>query len=157
MQFFSLSEFFRSTKAKALGIDNTAKGEYAKNLEALVDNVLDPARKTWGSPINVTSGFRSQELNRAVGGAGKSQHLTGEAADIVSGGKKVGKQFNHDIGVLIAKQAKFDQLIFEDCGPADLLPKWIHVSYSRTKNRGQILKMVSGKYTAITRKDLGIQ
>ena len=156
MQFFKLSEFFRSAKAQALGIDNTPRGEYEKNLVALTEKVLDPARKEWGCAINVTSGFRCAELNKAVGGVGKSQHLTGEAADIVSGGKKVGRQYNHDIGVIIARQGHFDQLIFEDCGKNDLLPKWIHVSHSRTKNRGQILKMVGGKYTAITRKDLGL-
>ena len=157
MIYFKLIEFFKSAKAAALGIDNTPKGEYEKNLVALTDFVLDPARKAWGSPINVTSGFRCQELNRTVGGAGKSQHLTGETADIVSGGSKVSKKYNHDLGVLIAKQGKFDQLIFEDCGKNDLNPKWIHVSYSRTHNRGQILKMVGGRYSAITRKDLGLE
>ena len=156
MQFFKLSEFFRSSKAQALGIDNTAKGEYEKNLVALTDNVLDPARREWGSSISVTSGFRSAELNKAVGGAGKSQHLTGEAADIVSGKPKVGRQYNHDIGVIIARQGHFDQLIFEDCGKNDLLPNWIHVSHSRKENRGVIMKMCGGKYTTITKKDLGL-
>lgn len=156
MQFFSMSELSNSASAKKLGIDNTPKGQHEKNLEALVDNVLDPARKVWGTPINVTSGYRSQELNKAVGGAGKSQHLTGEAADIVSGGKKVGNQYNFEIGKLIVRRGVFDQIIFENCSKNDLLPQWIHVSYSRTNNRHQILKMVGGKYTAITKKDLGL-
>lgn len=156
MEFFTMPEFSRSTTAQKLKIDNTPKGKEKENLEALVDNVLDPVRKEWGHPINVTSGYRSLELNKAVGGAGKSQHQTGEAADIVAGGKFKGKENNFAIGKMIVRRGVFDQIIFEDCGKDDLLPRWIHVSYSRTKNRHQILKMVGGKYLPITMKDLGL-
>lgn len=153
MLYFSIAELVRSAKAAALGIKNTPGKEYQKNLEALIDNVLDPARSAFGAPISVSSGFRCQELNAAVGGAGKSQHLKGEAADITVGDRKK----NHNIGVIIARQGKFDQLIFEDCGRGDLLPQWIHVSYSRTANRGEIKKMVNGTYSRITLKELGIE
>jgi len=158
MLYFSIAELIKSVKAAALGIDNKPGSEYKKNLEALVDNVLDPVRMAFGRPISVTSGFRCERLNKAVGGAGKSQHLRGEAADIVAAGAKVDRKANHDIGVLIARQNNFDQLIFEDCGRGDLLPEWIHVSYSRTgSNRHDIKKMLNGVYSTITLKDLGIE
>lgn len=156
MVYFSIAELVRSPRATQLGINNNATGEYKKNLEALVDNLLDPVRSAWGTPINVTSGFRCKELNEAVHGAYKSQHLAGEAADIVSGGNKVGLKFNYELGVLIASMGNFDQLIFEDCGRDNLLPQWIHVSFSRTKNRRNIMKMVGGVYSNITLADLGL-
>lgn len=158
MIYFSIAELIRSAKATKLGIKNNPEKEYERNLVSLVDNVLDPARTAFGCPINVTSGFRSMELNRAVGGAGKSQHLRGEAADIVAGGSKAGRQGNREIGLIIARQGNFDQLIFENCERTSILPEWIHVSYSRTgTNRREIRKMVGGVYSNISLKDLGLE
>jgi len=48
----------------------------------LITNILDPLRESWGNPIIVSSGYRCQELNKAVGGAKTSQHLLGQASDI---------------------------------------------------------------------------
>ena len=44
--------------------------------------VLEPLRKAMGEPIKIGSGFRCQQLNKAVGGVANSQHLTGQAADL---------------------------------------------------------------------------
>ena len=82
MKYFRLSEFTRSTTAQHLGIDNTPSEEAVKNLSHLVWNVLDPLRERWGSAIIVNSGFRCEELNKAVGGAKASYHRLGMAADI---------------------------------------------------------------------------
>jgi hypothetical protein len=53
-----------------------------ENIEALVENVLDPLRERYGKPIIVNSGYRCAKHNREVGGASGSQHMRGEAADI---------------------------------------------------------------------------
>ena len=82
MKYFSLDELTRSETALCKGIDNTPSAEAVRNLELLTKCVLDLVREEWGSPIIVNSGYRSEELNKAVGGAKSSYHLQGMAADI---------------------------------------------------------------------------
>lgn len=95
-----------------------------ENIEALVENVLDPARQRYGGPVLVNSGYRCLAHNKAVGGVPNSQHLVGQAADIrCEDNKKLGKII--ELGV-------FDQLIY--------YPTFIHVSYKKTGvNRKQII------------------
>lgn len=75
----------RSDTATAKKIRNLPNHDEVRRLNALMDYCLDPIRELWGKPIGVNSGFRSRELNRAVGGSSASQHLRGEAADITTG------------------------------------------------------------------------
>ena len=81
MKFFSLSEFEHSLTAALTGYDNEAPREAKRNIEHLVDTVLDPLREYLGSPIVITSGYRCRDLNNDVGGSPTSQHLLGLAAD----------------------------------------------------------------------------
>jgi uncharacterized protein YcbK (DUF882 family) len=108
------------------GLPNIPNDEQKANLTLLVDNTLDPVRELIDAPITVDSGFRSPEVNAKVGGTKNSQHLTGQAADIVCFDNE--KLFN-----LIKDNLPFDQLINE------YNFKWIHVSYSNIHNRKQIL------------------
>lgn len=132
------------------------------NIEALVDNVLDPAREAFGHPIIVNSGFRCPLHNTTVGGARHSQHMEGEAADIAALSREYSnmrewKQANLEIAKLIMKGGKFDQLILENTDANDLLPTWIHVSYkAHGLNRGQVLKKVSGQkgYPALSMAEM---
>lgn len=71
MKYFSIEELIRSAKAKELGIDNTPTEDVIANLTMLVENVLDKARIGIGAPIIVNSGYRCEELNKAVGGKKK--------------------------------------------------------------------------------------
>ena len=82
MKFFTIEELTKSTTAQQKGIKNVPSKEEEQNLIALIENVLDPLREAYGKPIIVTSGYRCPALNRAVGGASTSQHMTGQAADI---------------------------------------------------------------------------
>lgn len=81
---FTLDELTKSATAIRLGIDNIPNETELKNLQDLVDNILEPLRHHYGRPIIITSGFRCEKLNKAVGGSKTSQHRFGQAADIRS-------------------------------------------------------------------------
>ncbi len=84
-EHFRLSEFVSSATAERLGIDNTPDSTALHNIELLCRYVLEPIRQAFGQPIVVNSGYRCRQLNIAVGGAKRSFHLSGRAADIVAG------------------------------------------------------------------------
>ena len=130
--FFTISELCKSTTASEKGIDNTPTPEIENKLQDLIDDVPNPVRKWYGSPIYVNSGYRCPELNKAVGGVSTSQHQKGEAVDIDTR--------NHENNVKIFNWIKdnlvYDQLIWENNGA------WIHVSYKKDgKNRMQVLDL----------------
>lgn len=82
MKHFTINEFEKSAKACQLGIDNTIPSLQKKNIEKLVNLVLDPLREAIKAPIIISSGYRCPRLNKAVGGVIDSQHIDGLAADI---------------------------------------------------------------------------
>ena len=140
MKYFTIDELSASTEARRMGIDNTPTPEAAANLTALVDAVLDPLREKYGHPIMVSSGYRCQRLNKAVGGAVNSQHTTGEAVDIyVSRAREMAELFS-----LIYYLLPYDQLIWER--GTDEAPAWIHVSYREGSNRRECLRYDGKKY-----------
>lgn len=131
MKYFSFSEFERSETASRQGIDNTIPASLKGNIEALVDNILDPLREAWGRPIIVTSGYRSPALNKAVGGVATSQHQQGQAADITAGNPADNRRLFQLVQTL---RLPFDQMIDE----SDF--SWLHISYS-PRHRRQTLKL----------------
>ena len=126
---FSLEEMCRSNTASVRGLPNVPNAEQIKNLQHLCENVLQPLRDHLGKPVVINSGFRSQAVNMAVGGAKNSQHTKGEAADI----KCKDFPFAKKIYAWIMDNLKFDQVILERKGNA----VWVHVSYCAGKNRQQ--------------------
>ena len=122
--------------------------EAKETLEALVDNVLDPARELLGKPIRVSSGFRCPLHNAAVGGVAKSQHTLGEAADITAGSPAD----NLKLARIIAHLGNYDQMILY-VNNGSMEPQFIHVTWKRNgNNRHRILKHVTGTsgYSAVT-------
>ena len=121
----SLAEVTKSTTAKRLGIDNTPDEWTIQNLKQVAINVFQPLRDAFKCPIYVSSGYRSAELNTAIGGSTRSQHVEGRAFDLdadVFGGCTNSQIFNW-----IKENVEFDQLIWE-FGDDDN-PDWVHVSY----------------------------
>ena len=122
-----------------LGFKNLPTQEEIRNLGALAQNVLQPLRDMLGKPITITSGFRNKLLNQKVGGASNSQHLYGQAADIIVLGMKVEDLYNY----IKNSNLIYDQLIFEQTKNT----KWVHISYNKKFNRRQNLIYKNNKYT----------
>ena len=131
MKYFTIKELCKSSTAIQKRIDNTPNSEIVSNLKQLVDQVLDPLRKRYGKPIKVNSGYRCEQLNKAVKGAVNSQHIKGLAADITAGSAEENKILFQLVQEL---NLPFDQLIDEKKF------SWIHVSVSN-KPRKQVLHL----------------
>lgn len=134
---FSLEEFTKSQTAIRLGIDNTPSDEEIAALIALCDNVLQPVREYFGI-TTINSGYRGNVLNRRIGGARKSQHKYGQAADIEVPGVS-----NYDLANWIKENLEFDQLILEFYTPGVLDSGWVHVSWQNERvNRNTVLTAI---------------
>ncbi len=152
-EHFMLSEFTRSSTAERLGLDNSLDAsnpldqDVINNLRNLCEQVLEPLRVHAGQPIIISSGYRSPALNQALRGAPRSQHLTGEAADIrlptynckgadgqsFTNLEQLNKRF-----LWLMNNTDFDLLIKETTNRQIY---WIHVSCKsdRSRNRHQVI------------------
>ncbi len=120
---FTIEELYASSKAKELGIDNKPTTQKMINLVYLAAYVLEPLRVAMNEPIKISSGYRCEKLNKAVGGVYNSQHLKGQAADLCIDGdiEKGRRWFNY-----IKDHLLFDQLIWEHNAAGVY---WVHVSF----------------------------
>lgn len=133
----SLAECTKSLTAKRLGINNEPDEWATENLRQVAVNVFQPVRDCLGVPIHVSSGYRSSELNKAIGGSVRSQHVEGRALDLDA--DVFGGCTNSEIFECIRENVEFDQLIWE-FGDQDN-PDWVHVSFVYDGlNRGRCLK-----------------
>lgn len=129
----SLAEVTYSATALRKGIANEPTVTHLINLKAVAENIFQPCRNHFGKPLRVTSGYRSKELNKAIGGSNNSQHSKGEALDMQS----TEGYTNRDLFMFIKDHLEFDQLIGEF--PDDMGEfAWVHCSYT-TENRGEVL------------------
>ena len=146
-EHLSLAEVTRSETAKRKGISNNPTAEHLENFKLLAENVFEKIRAHFGVPIHISSGYRSKELNDAIGGSQTSQHSKGQAIDIDMDGTPNGVT-NKMVFDFIKDNLEFDQLIWE-FGTREN-PDWVHVSYESTgKQRKQMLRAVksNGKTT----------
>ena len=128
-QHFTLAELTNTST----GIQNTPDELALNNLSYLVRTVLDPLRNQVG-PLIVTSGYRSHDVNEAVGGSASSQHMKGEAADVVP------TSSSKDAAVDALRNLPVDQVItYENT-------THIHVSATENGNRGEFLHYKNGSY-----------
>lgn len=134
----SWKEATSSPTAIKIGIVNIPNTIQITNMKLLAENIFEPLREWADEPIKVNSFFRSEALNREIGGARNSQHcaIDGSAIDIDATGEKK----NSDLFKYIRKNLNFDQLIWEF--GTDQEPNWIHVSFRYGNNRNMVLKAV---------------
>jgi zinc D-Ala-D-Ala carboxypeptidase len=90
-------------------------------LQTLCTSILEKVRSQFG-PVKVTSAYRSETVNKKIGGSSSSQHVYGEAADIV-----VHHISNIELADWIAKNVFYGQIILES-NNADPAGGWVHVS-----------------------------
>jgi zinc D-Ala-D-Ala carboxypeptidase len=138
---FTLLELTKSNTATRLGISNTPDKEGIHKLRLLATELLQPLRNAVGA-LRVTSGYRSESLNKAIGGSNKSQHTKCEAVDLQF--VKRGSMDNMRIfNAIVTLGLDFDQLILEFGGATaendSDNPDWIHISWKIKENRRQIL------------------
>ena len=119
------------------GLANNPTADVLPNLIKLTETILQPLRDMLGKPVNVSSGYRSVEVNKRVGGEALSAHLTGRAADIYVAGMTPYQlaKFIQDSGL------PYDKVIQE--------PSWVHVQIAKEgrEPRGQeiLARRVNGK------------
>lgn len=119
--YFTLEEFLTSSTARQRSIENMPSWEVIEHLNELA-LFLDGLRKDWGSGINVSSGFRNDALNSAVGGVYNSVHRIGYAADLQPANGKM-KEFKKFV-VEWLKDKQFDEAIIERNKKGI---EWIHI------------------------------
>lgn len=133
---FTLDELTFSEAAIRNGVNNTPTPRVVENLQFLAEN-LEKVRALLGTPMRITSGYRSEAVNAWVGGSLTSQHRFGLAADFVA------PQFGSPYEVaqaILASEIQFDQLIHE-------YGSWVHISFVRREPRRQALSIFArGKY-----------
>ena len=144
-EHFKLSEMLASETAEQRHIPNTPRKDHIMAMQNLAVRCLEPTRQHFGLPIQITSGFRSPDLNKAVKGVANSQHLEGEAADITIPRRywpfcyTSQEQIARLLYTWMKDNIDLDQLILEHSGPI----WWVHVScrINFRRNRHQALKL----------------
>lgn len=133
---FTLEELTRSDTARAKGIDNTPSSTELANLRDHVAPTLERIRNLCGAkPVNVSSGFRCVELNRAIGGSITSAHTRGLAADFTVKGMDWQDVFD----LIRASDIPYDQLIFEHT--------WVHIGLDASMRRQNLIMYKDGGVT----------
>lgn len=115
--------------------DNTPPPEVVAQLRLTAARMEEVRRRLGDRVISVSSGYRCRALNRAVGGASTSAHLTGHAVDFNCYG------FGDPLAVCRAiaeSDLVFDQLIEEGT--------WVHISFDPRLRRQVLTKREGGGY-----------
>ena len=120
---FALSELTASQTATRLGLRNEPGILIVENLKRLALLLEQVRGLLGGKPILISSGYRSQAVNRAVGGAASSAHVDGLAADFICPGYGTPRQICQAIQ---DSPLRFDQLIFEGT--------WVHLAAPKEAN-----------------------
>ena len=119
---FTLEEMTRSEYALRRGWPNDPEEKEIANLKRLAV-LLEQVRSEVNKPIVVTSGYRSPNVNSAIGGQKTSQHMFGCAADI----RAVGLSPDDLMLSIVGSDIKYDQLIKE-------FDSWVHISVPNDPN-----------------------
>lgn len=141
-EHFFLNEFTNSDTARLNGFDNTPTTEELENLKRVAET-METVRAILGNkPILITSGFRSERVNMAVGGVWNSAHRLGLACDFICSSFGTPKEVAKAVALHV-NELKIDQLIYECVGNS----KWVHLGLSKDAARHEVLTFNQGGYT----------
>lgn len=140
-------DFLYSNDAAARGLLNyqySIPQSAYDNILLLFDNIVTPLLNAYPNKIKVSSGFRSAAVNTSIGGSTTSQHLTGQAVDLVATG--IGFNNKDIFNWIVANVPQYDQVIWEK-GTLPLAgnPRWVHASFATGANRKQLLQTQDGQ------------
>lgn len=145
-EHFTLEEMTRTAQP----FPNNPSQVEVTALRNLCTHVLEPVRERFG-PVKVNSGYRSSQVNAAVGSSDKSQHRKGEAADIECPGVS-----NIVLAKWIRDNLHFDQLILEAYKPGIPDSGWVHVSYRTGRARKSVLTMTMGSHGPVYSQGINV-
>jgi zinc D-Ala-D-Ala carboxypeptidase len=131
-EHFQIEEFTQSQTAERLGLDNDIPIHLWGNVNRLAQG-MEKVRALLGKPISITSGYRSPEVNRAVGSKNTSQHTTGNAADFICPAYGDPAKI---VAAIVSSDIEYDQVIQEYASKPGA--GWVHISFS-DRNRRQAL------------------
>ena len=140
---FTLGEL---TKTSYDTLDKNIPSRVAiENLKRICEGWLEDLRYNYNAlygeggveiPIIISSGYRSEEVNRLCGGAKGSNHLTGCAVDIhCYGPEQMIRMASILLDIADGTKREFDELILEKRGST----YWIHFAVRPKDNRRKIL------------------
>ena len=149
-QHFTLGEL---TKTNVKGISNVPPHAAVLNLKNLCENWLEDLRYSYNTlyclkpgedyetsknvePIVINSGFRSEAVNKAIGGVKGSNHLTGCAVDIRCLGIEQAIRYACILLDCARSNADFDELLIERSPKGTY---WIHFAVRPSNNRRKVL------------------
>ena len=138
---FTLAELTKSQTASRLGIDNTPDQMIIGNLASMCDSILEPIRAHFGVPFSPSSAYRSEELNKAIGGSSTSAHCHGLAVDIEL--PRSAGVSNPDLARWVKDNLVYDQIILE-FWTGEPGSGWVHIG-DAVEPRGQVLTFQRGK------------
>lgn len=134
---FALSELANTTNKDYKEL-NLKRAEQNLGKMYMLAGFAERVREIVGKPLIITSGYRCDSLNKAVGGSPTSQHKLGEAIDF-----KVRGMTNSQVACkLMGSDLKFQQLIIESAGGAE----WVHISIG---SKREVLRYKNGKYSIL--------
>ena len=135
-KFFTLAELTTSQYATRKGISNIPTGQAMTNL-VYTASKMDEVRNLLRFPVYVSSGYRCEEVNKAVGGSKTSSHVLGEAVDFVCPGFGTPQEV---FDALRKSPLRYDQIINEG--------SWVHLGFGKQlRHEQKIAHFAKGKKT----------
>lgn len=158
MKYFTITELTKSSTAAAKGIDNTPSKEIIVNLTTLVDKVLDPLREWYGKPIYVTSGYRCEALNKAVGGVATSYHCFDKNTEILTNNgwrtyktiKPYDKVLSMNLNTQLLEFVDIDSILIRPYEGNLIYGNNKHVQFAVTDQHRMLVRNPSHKYVRKT-------